>query len=71
MTIKYFVDTDTLFLGLMEGNVFETKDLDENTLIDFDNNGNLLALTIEHAKRRVDISNFSIQQIPVERSVAA
>jgi uncharacterized protein YuzE len=44
--------------------IFETRDLNENILIDLDNDGNLIALTIEHAKNSVDISNFSYQQIP-------
>jgi uncharacterized protein YuzE len=30
--------------------VAETKDLDENTLLDLDKNGQLCAITIEHAK---------------------
>jgi uncharacterized protein YuzE len=69
MTIKYFQDTDTLYLKLIEGEIFETRDLDENTLIDLNKNGDLLALTIEHAKKRVDISNFSFQQIPLNSSM--
>jgi uncharacterized protein YuzE len=64
ITNKYFQDTDTLYLTLIDGEIFETRDFDENTLIDLNKNGDLLGLTIEHAKERVDISNFSFQQIP-------
>jgi uncharacterized protein YuzE len=41
----------------------ETKDLDENTLLDLDADGNLCAITVEHASERTDIPHFSFEQI--------
>ncbi|MBI3914362.1 MAG: DUF2283 domain-containing protein [Chloroflexi bacterium] len=70
MKIQYFADTDTVYLRLNEKPVFETKDLDENTVIDIDARGNLVAITIEHAKERADISNFVYEQIAVPATVA-
>ena len=52
MKIKYFPDTDTLYIEFRTGAVTETKDLDENTQVDLDRAGNLCAITIEHAKER-------------------
>ncbi|MBI3249062.1 MAG: DUF2283 domain-containing protein [Deltaproteobacteria bacterium] len=65
MKIKYFQDTDTLYIELREVEVAETKDLDENTLLDLDQNGNLCGLTIEHARERADSPHFSYEQIAV------
>ncbi len=70
MKIQYFADTDTVYLQLNETPVFETKDLDENTVMDIDARGNLVAITIEHAKERADISNFVYEQIAVPAIVA-
>ena len=36
MKIKYFQDTDTLYIELRSANIAQTRDLDENTLIDLD-----------------------------------
>jgi len=36
MKIRYFEDTDTLLIELKPGSVAETRDLDENTLLDLD-----------------------------------
>ena len=36
MTIKYFEDTDTLYILLKNSDVAETRDLGQNTLIEFD-----------------------------------
>jgi len=63
MRIKYFQDTDTLYIELRSAEVAETKDLDENTLLDLDRDGNLCGITIEHARDRADIPHFSYEQI--------
>ena len=65
MKVQYFpdTDTDTVLVTLNNQPVALTKDLDENTLFDLDSAGNLVSITIEHAKERVDISNFSFEQI--------
>ena len=64
MKIKYFQDTDTLYIELRAVEVAETRDLDENTLLDLDSNGNICGITIEHARDRAEIPKFSFEQIP-------
>ena len=64
MKIKYFEDTDTLYIEFRPAEVAETKDLDENTLLDLDSSGNICGITIEHARARTDIPQFSYEQIP-------
>ena len=64
MKIKYFRDTDTLYIELYPAEVDETRDLDENTLLDLDQSGNLCAITIEHASDRIAIPQFSYEQVP-------
>ncbi len=63
MKIKYFEDTDTLYIELRAARVFETSDLDENTLLDLDEHGKICGLTIEHAAERVDLPNFSFERL--------
>jgi len=62
MKIKYFHDTDTLYIEFRAVDVAETKDLDENTILDLDS-GNICGITIEHASERTDIPTFSYEQI--------
>ena len=63
MKIKYFQDTDTLYIEFRRAEIWETKDLDENTIIDLDRDGNICALTIEHARERTEIPTFSYEQV--------
>ncbi len=63
MKIKYFQDTDTLYIEFRTGSVAESRDLDENTLLDMDGEGNIVAITVEHARDRADFPRFSFEQI--------
>lgn len=63
MKIQYFQETDTLYIEFRVAEVAETRDLDENTILDLDADGNLCAMTLEHASLRADIPHFSFEQI--------
>lgn len=63
MKIKYYTDTDTLYIEFRQAPVAETRDLDENTLLDLDAKGNICAITVEHAKDRTNVPEFSFEQI--------
>jgi uncharacterized protein YuzE len=63
MRIRYFSSTDTLFIEFRDAPVAETRDLDENTLLDVDAKGNICAITVEHASERADIPRFSYEQV--------
>ena len=63
MKIRYFQDTDTLYIEFRAAQVSETRDLDEDTLIDLDEQGAVCAITLEHASARADIPAFSYEQI--------
>ena len=63
MKVKYFEDTDTLYIEFREDEIAESKDLDENTVLDVDAKGNVCAITFEHASQRTDISHLSVEGI--------
>ena len=63
MKIKYFQHTDTLYIECRPVKGAETRDLDENTLLVIDPEGNICGITIEHASERTDIPAFSFEQV--------
>lgn len=63
MKVKYFEDTDTLYIEFKASAVVESRDLDENTVLDLDADGNICAITMEHAKDRTDIPSFSFERV--------
>lgn len=65
MQIKYFHDTDTLLINFNNNMIFETKDINESILMELDENGNVVSMTLENAKSVVDINDFSYQQLAI------
>ncbi len=63
MKIKYFPDTDTAHVEFAEAEIVTTKEISENIYIDLDKNGNLVSMTIEHAKEREGFGEFSYQEV--------
>lgn len=63
MKIKYFQDTDTLYIEFRGDKIVEARDLDENTLLELDDQGRVCAMTMEHASQRTDVPGFSYEQI--------
>lgn len=63
MKMNYYDDTDTLYIEFMQSDVVETKDLDENTLLDLDQNGQIISITVEHASQRTDVNKLVLSGI--------
>ena len=63
MEMKYFPDTDTLLINFTHKDIVETRNINENILIELDRDGQLVSMTIEHAKQHMDIENFSYQNV--------
>lgn len=63
MNIRYFKDTDTMLIEFKDAPVAETRDLDENTILDLDASGNICSITIEHASTRADAPRVTYEQV--------
>ena len=63
MKVKYFEDTDTLYIEFRQNEIVDTKDLDKNTVMDMDKDGNVCALTLEHASQRTDVHQLTVEGI--------
>ena len=68
MKIRYYADTDTLYIEFRDVPVAETRDLDENTILDLDDRGDVSAITVEHASKRAGIPEFSYEQVVGQRA---
>lgn len=60
MKIKYFADTDTALLEFSDRLVHETHEVTENILIDLDDQGSIVAMTIEHAREQADFNEVAL-----------
>jgi len=63
MKVKYFSDTDTAHVEFTDRAIHETKEIGENIYVDLDQKGNVVSMTIEHAKANADLWEFSYQEV--------
>ena len=76
MKVRYFPDTDTALIEFVDREVHETKEISENVYIDIDKDGNLVNMTIEHAKAKAGLSEIAYQEMqnvsgmPVNKSAS-
>ena len=63
MKVQYFKDTDTLYIEFKADGVAESRDLDEKTINDLDSEGNVCAITFEHASSRTDVEQITLEGI--------
>ncbi len=63
MKVQYFEDTDTLYIEFRANDIAESRDLDENTVMDVDAEGNVCAITFEHASLRTDVCHLTVEGI--------
>ena len=63
MKIRYFADTDTALIELSTAPVVETREVSANLYVDLDESGNVVSMTLEHAKDQANLSEISFLQM--------
>ncbi|MCI5134563.1 MAG: DUF2283 domain-containing protein [Candidatus Electrothrix sp. AW2] len=71
MKVKYFADTDTALIEFSNQEIIETREISENVYADFDENGNIVSMTVEHAKANAGLQEFSYQEMPLGEAAQA
>ena len=61
MKVRYF--SDTALVEFVDKFFFETREINENIYVDLDEEGNLVSMTIEHAKANAGLRKFSFQEV--------
>ena len=63
MRVKYFEDTDTLYITLADRPPVETRELNSNVMLELDEQGQVVALTVEQAKLEAGKLDFSFESV--------
>ena len=64
MTFEYFPETDTLYIALRPGPSADAAEVAPDVVLDYDTDGGVIGLTVEHASTRADLGSFTVTQIP-------
>jgi uncharacterized protein YuzE len=66
MKITYFADTDTLAIDLADGLSAGTDEIADGVTVDYDAQGRVIGIDIEHAAARLDMGKLLLTGFPGE-----
>ena len=65
MKLNYFPDADSLYIDLAHKPSVESQEVSAGVVLDYDAEGNLAGIDIDHASRKLDLRELVTSHIPV------
>jgi len=67
MKLKYYPETDSLYIDLSEKPSVYSQEIAEGVVVDFDENGNIVGIDIDNASKKIVLKNLTIIKLPFEK----
>jgi len=61
----YYPDTDSLYINLSEATSVESREVAPGVVLDFDADGRLVGIDLDHASKFVDLTHLEAEALPV------
>jgi uncharacterized protein YuzE len=71
MKLKYYADTDSLYIDLSEKPSAESQEVAPGIVVDFDEENNIVGLDIDHASKILNLSELEITSLPAKKLILA
>jgi uncharacterized protein YuzE len=65
MKFNYYPETDSLYISLSERTSTDSQEVSSGILLDFDSEGNLVGIDIDHASKVVDLTRLEAEALPI------
>jgi uncharacterized protein YuzE len=65
MTFNYYPETDSLYINLSPKKSAHSDEAGKGIVLDFDTDGNLVGIDIAHASSKVDLTQLTIDSLPL------
>ena len=65
MKLQYYPETDSLYIELKSAPGVETREIADGLNADFDADGTVVGLDIDHASTRLDLSTLETVALPL------
>jgi len=70
MKFHYSSDTDSLYIDLSEKVGAEVREVAPGVVVDFDADGHIVGIDIDHASQFVDLSRIETESLPLAKPAA-
>lgn len=64
MKFHYYPETDSLYISLIDEPSANSQEVTEGIVLDFDDQGKLVSIDIDHASQTIDLSCLKAQSLP-------
>lgn len=71
MKLHYYPETDSLYIELSSADSAETRAISESVNVDFDAEGGIVGIDIDHASKRLDLTSLETSDLPLRDLRAA
>ena len=65
MKLHYYRETDSLYIDLVDRPSTESRDVAPGVILDFDADGVLVGIDIDHASQKLDLSRVETVALPL------
>lgn len=66
MKFSYYSETDSLYIDLTAKASADSQEVAPGVVLDFDEDGNLVGIDIDHASKVADLSRLELGKFPAE-----
>ena len=66
MKLKYYRETDSLYIDLLSRPSTDSREITEGVVLDYDADGNLVGIDIDNASSKIDLKEVILSKIPSE-----
>lgn len=70
MKFHYDKETDSLYIHLNDQPSADSEIYNDNTVLDFDADNNLVGIDIQHASKTIDMNTLELENMPYQKVVA-
>lgn len=67
MKLHYYPDTDALYIEFVERPGTETDEVADGVRIDYDAEGNIVGIDIDHASAKLDLETLDATTLPLSK----
>lgn len=71
MKLSYDSKTDSLYIHLSDTPSIDSDEVAEGVILDFDKNGTLVGIDVQHASKKTDIRSVALSHLPLQALQAA
>lgn len=68
MKLHYYPETDSLYIELNDRPGTDSREIAEGLIADFDADGNVVGIDIDHASKKLDLREIETTSLPLSGS---